>query len=124
MAKPPDLVRLRKALLVMLSSDQTGEIIAASALTQKLLKAAGKDIHWLADRLLDETPVQQYPVQAESDWRDMLNSCLAHVDRLRFKDREFIWSLNDQRLYAIYWEPSPKQTAWLVNIYERIKLYS
>lgn len=134
MAKPLDALKLRKALLIMLSSDQAGEIMAASALAQKLLKTAEKDIHWLVDKLVDEAeqrrrakpPPEPRWQSAEpagfgmGGWRDMITICLDHLYTLRPKDQEFIQSLYDQQMRSIRWQPSPKQMEWLVNIYERI----
>lgn len=140
MAKPPlDVIKLRKALLVMLSSDQTGEIMAASALAQKLLKAAGRDIHWLVDQL-ERTPARKKkpaaappweqsprwerpppdPARPLGGWQDMLDICLMQLYGLKLKDQDFVQSLDDQRLRSKYWAPSAKQMEWLVNIYERI----
>jgi hypothetical protein len=47
-----DIKRLEQFMLVMLSSDQPGEVAAASAMLKRELKKGGKDIHWLKDNLL------------------------------------------------------------------------
>jgi len=47
-----DTKRLEQFMLVMLSSDQPGEVAAASAMLKRELKKGGKDIHWLKDNLL------------------------------------------------------------------------
>jgi len=47
-----DIKRLEQFMLVMLSSDQSGEVAAASAMLKRELKKGGKDIHWLKDNLL------------------------------------------------------------------------
>lgn len=41
---------LRK-LILMLSSDNTGEVVAAAHAIDRLLKKHGKDWHWLADQV-------------------------------------------------------------------------
>jgi hypothetical protein len=48
-----DLKRLEQFMLIMLSSDQPGEVAAASAMLKRELKKGGKDIHWLKDNLLN-----------------------------------------------------------------------
>ena len=48
MTKPLDKERLRKLLLIALSSDQPGEVMNAMVKIKKVLGLAGLDIHWLA----------------------------------------------------------------------------
>lgn len=47
-----DIKRLEQFMLVMLSSDQPGEVATASTMLKRELKKGGKDIHWLKDNLL------------------------------------------------------------------------
>jgi hypothetical protein len=128
-----DRERLKKLLLVALSSDQPGEVMAALNKVRKVLGLGNVDIHWLAGQLAD---VQVKPPPAyekwqpqpmhEADWEDQLDFC-SRNEALRFlRDREveFIISLNEQRYRNHYWSPSPKQAAWLQSIYTRTKLWA
>lgn len=49
MAKPDRL----KTFVLLLASDQVGEVANAAAALLRHLKADGKDVHWLADRIMN-----------------------------------------------------------------------
>src|SRR5262245_42754454 len=81
--------RLRK-LLLMLSSDRDGEVIAAARLIGTTLKNAGGDWHDLATELLTPTskkppppPTPPHEDDDADDWRAMRAFCLGHAYLLR-----------------------------------------
>lgn len=129
-----DRERLKKLLLLALSSEHPGEVMAAIVKVRKVLGLGGVDIHWLAGQLV-EPQVKPPPAYAkawqpqpmhEADWEDQLEFCSTN-NALRFlRDREveFIISLNQQRDRNDYWSPSPKQAAWLQSIYVRATLWA
>lgn len=129
-----DMERLRKLLLVVLSSDQAGEVMSASAAIAKLLKKDGKDIHWLVAQAAGERPRMvpgtkpgtPYPKPTyygapTLHWLDKLVYCVAHVELLQHKQREFIMSLGLQLAEKKSWQPSVAQQSWLDDIYKKLK---
>jgi hypothetical protein len=144
-----DMGKLRKLLLVMLSADQAGEIAAASAAITKALKADGKDIHWLADKLVSGAPMpspnmpppwwQGYPPpeprrpqpppkrEPQEDpwptrgWRMDLLYCAARVTMLRDREMDFIRSLVKLNNANLNWRPTKKQGEWLDAIARRLR---
>jgi hypothetical protein len=118
--------KLRKLLLVALSSQQDGEIVAAIRAVNKLLKKGGKDIHWLVEQidghavkpltLFDPGPYE------EADWRTMLDRVSrSQPTLLSERECEFILSLTDQWISrGERWRPSTKQRQWLTAIYLRV----
>jgi hypothetical protein len=115
--------RLRQ-LLLMLSSDQPGEVAAAAAAIGRALKAAGTDWHALASGLLAEAPHPSARQWRDNDdtgdatdsWREMHEYCVEHTDLLRSREQEFIESLGEWR-----GRPTEKQLAWLCSIYARLR---
>lgn len=115
--------RLRQ-LLLMLSSDQPGEVAAAAAAIGRALKAAGTDWHGLANGLLAEAPQSGARHQqnnddsrdAADDWREMHEYCAQRTELLRPREQEFIESLGEWR-----GRPTEKQFAWLCSIYARLR---
>jgi hypothetical protein len=112
-----DAKRLTK-LLLMLSSDRDGEVVAAAKAIGRALQATGKDWHDLARRL--SVPVkarisEQAPPRHDKNWRAMHEHCIQHDDRLRPREREFIDSLGSWR-----GDLTEKQRSWLVAIYQRL----
>jgi hypothetical protein len=109
--------RLRK-LLLMLSSDRDGEVVAAARSIGRALRGNGSDWHDLASRLL--VPVK---VQARRDarhdrgnWHEMRDYCIKHDVLLRSREHEFITSLGEWR-----GDLTEKQYDWLVAICERLR---
>src|SRR5262245_39778790 len=110
-----EIPRLRQ-LLLMLSSDQPGEVAAAAAAIGRVLKAAGTDWHELANGLLAETrqPKGQHwrdnadTWDAADNWREMHEFCVECAELLRSREQEFIESLGEWR-----GRPTEKQLAWL-----------
>jgi hypothetical protein len=113
--------RLRQ-LLLMLSSDQPGEVAAAAAAIGRALKAAGTDWHGLANGLLAEAPGARQRRNdddgrdASDDWREMHEYCAQRTELLRPREQEFMESLSEWR-----GRPTEKQFAWLCSIYARLR---
>ena len=90
------ILRLRQ-LLLLLSSDQPGEVAAAAAAIGRALKAAGTDWHALANGLLAEAlqPRARHWRDSDSDntsdaadnWHEMREFCAEHVEMLRSRTR-------------------------------------
>jgi hypothetical protein len=115
--------RLRQ-LLLLLSSDQPGEVTAAAAAIGRTLRAAGTDWHALANGLLAETPQpksrHQHHGEGDGDgadgWEAMREFCAGHSELLRSREAEFIESLAEWR-----GRPTEKQMGWLCAIYARLR---
>lgn len=129
-----DKKRLTKLLLVMMSSDQSGEVMAARDAIAKLLKNAKLDMHWLADALTTASalPLSSPPKAAPSTqthwsahWIDQLLYCVQHLERVqRQNQREFLFSLAEQMDHSSKsWQPSARQRDWLNNIYDNLKTW-
>lgn len=137
-----DTERLRRLLLVMLSSDQPGEIANAAAMVKKLLEKEKLDAHWLVDMLAGPLPkpkqtssarAGRWPQPApqtlkrrfpELDWQQILLDVSSQRGILRQKEIEFVGSLLEQATIKTqsnpHWSPSAKQVAWLEGIYARL----
>jgi hypothetical protein len=124
-----DAGRLKK-LLLMLSSDQPGEVVAAAKAIGRSLKTDGSDWHDLARRL--SAPARAHTSEqprrdnnnkdnsnkdnSNKDWRALREYCLQHDDLLRPRESEFIDSIGEWRGGL-----TEKQSAWLIAIYARIR---
>jgi hypothetical protein len=115
--------RLKK-LLLMLSSEQPGEVINAARLIGTTLRGVGADWHDLTAGLL--TPATA-PHSArwsagetwdedDLDWHAMREFCLQHPELLRSREREFMDSIGDWR-----GQLTEKQFAWLNSIHARVR---
>jgi hypothetical protein len=111
-----------KQLLLMLSSDQPGEVTAAAAAITRTLKNQGADWHALVDGLVKEAPQPKRSARADhdddaaADWRTMREYCLRHRDRLRERELEFLDSLGNWR-----GDLTEKQYGWLAAIHGRLR---
>jgi hypothetical protein len=118
-----------KPLLLLLSSNQDGEVIAAVNAVKRTLKSANCDFHDLVAGLTSSPSAKAreqpgYTRHRDGDdvdddisgnWRAMRDHCWRHEKRLREREREFIHSLNKWR-----GTPTPRQLTWLRAIFERI----
>jgi hypothetical protein len=117
MAEIGPIAQKLKPLLLLLSSDQPGEVAAAAAAIKRTLKSSGLDFHDLVAGLTKASPkskVEDEPVD-EDDWRSMRDACLTkYRGRLRAKELEFVTSLK-------FWRGNltQKQHCWLTSIYDR-----
>jgi hypothetical protein len=100
--------RLQK-LLLMLSSEQPGEVISAAHAIGRTLKSAGADWHDLAGLLAG-------PVSTGADWSAMREYYLDRQHRLRPREMEVLTNLDDWR-----GDLTDKQFKWLASIYARLR---
>jgi hypothetical protein len=115
--------RLRQ-LLLLLSSDQPGEVAAAAAAITRTLEKTGASWHDLVDGLVKDAPQpKQSPFDSDtdrnksaSDWRTMRAFCLSQRDRLRERELEFLEDIGRWR-----GDLTEKQHGWLVAIYARLR---
>jgi hypothetical protein len=118
--------KLRK-LLLMLSSDQPGEVTSAATAIGRTLHGIGADWHDLANRLLapaEEAKAQprhsnnnaRYRNDGETDWRVMRDFCSQHPHLLNERELDFMDTLEQWR-----GTPTEKQFAWLQSIYARLR---
>jgi hypothetical protein len=110
-------------LLLMLSSDQPGEVVSAARAIGRTLQGAGSNGHDFAARLLptrlgarerpddDSNPFGPGP----NRWRGMHKFCRERDAQLRPRERDFIKSLGTWRGAL-----SEKQLNWLTAIYQRL----
>jgi hypothetical protein len=128
-----DQAKLKKLLLVALSSDHPGEAHAALTKVKKLLASAGHDIHWLVEQI-DKAPApvpppfQPHPSPygygpVMVPWQEMLIFVSDHRYRLRPREEEFIGSLLNHSIRSS-WRPTMKQHEWLSDIYESLRKFS
>lgn len=111
--KLQDCLPRLKSLLLMLSSDRDGEVVAAARAVERTLKSAGADWHDLAG-LLTTAPAKTNNPTA-TDWRAMRDYCAQHSDLLQQRERDLVDTL--QRWKGA---PTDKQLAWLAAIYQRL----
>ncbi|MCA1365830.1 hypothetical protein I6F15_00180 [Bradyrhizobium sp. BRP14] len=99
-------------LVLTLSSDQDGEVVAAARALGKALRKAGHDWHWLA-ALVDGEPQQQQ--QGIEDHQVAAEWLLTHVrHRLRPNEIDFL-----QTMEGWLGDPTPRQAAWLAKLCAR-----
>jgi hypothetical protein len=113
-------------LVLLLSSDEDGEVLAAASAIKRTLAAEGSDIHALADALCRPQPQQKEeprrppPPPREDDWHGMACECQAHSDRLSEREQGFI---DDMVEWTAFREPSEKQQLWLLSMHRRVRRY-
>ncbi|RVJ23444.1 hypothetical protein [Sinorhizobium medicae] len=104
-------------LVLLLSSDHDGEIVAAARALGRALKKMGKDWHWLAG-LIDgdhEPPRQQRRRETVEDHQAAAEWLLKTVrQHLRENEIDFLETMQDWR-----GDPTPRQQAWLEKICRR-----
>ena len=101
-----------KQLVLMLSSDKDGEIVAAAHAIARHLQADGKDWYWLADLLDSKVTVEPFL------WHDA-------VDRLleKYPHHLSAWEtsfLNSMRTW--YGQPTPRQGDRLAELFVRFHM--
>lgn len=99
-----------KKLVLMLSSDRDGEVVAAARAIGRVLRSHELDWHDLTI-CLRETPVRY----RAREWHDTLAFCAANMDRLEPRERAFLRSIAKWR-----GELSPRQRDWLEAIADRL----
>ena len=114
-------------LIRLLASDVDGEVLAAVRALGRTLKAGGCDIHDLAG--LVEAPAiapSTHPEAGfydqfdddddETEWRFMLDTCTAHVERFTSKEQQLFQTLQHWR-----GTPTEQQLSWLRALFERVR---
>jgi hypothetical protein len=91
-------------MLLMLSSNHDGDVVAAARAITKTLQGAGSDWHALVAAIL--APVAHLEVR-----RDVVQWCLSRRFFLSPRDRRFLEGVAEQRMPL-----SPKQEKWLHDI--------
>jgi hypothetical protein len=131
----------------LLASDKDGEIIAAVQAIQRTLKAAGTDIHSVAERV--EKPNGRGLTEAEMKklfaagyvagvraaenkhfgtgnflrvdglpaWHEIARYCQQHGSRLRGNEQEFV---NDMAARTVWHQPTERQGKWLKSIFFKL----
>jgi hypothetical protein len=105
-----------RQLLLLLSSDQPGEVVAAAAI-KRTLRNGGCDFHDLVAGLTASpslAPNSQTDCN-DGDWREMRDFCLQHRSRLSARELEFVTDLGRWRGSL-----TEKQFNWLSAIHARL----
>lgn len=119
---PAVLTQRLRQLLLMLSSDQPGEVANAAAAIGRILKSEGRDWHDLVNGLVKDAPQPRQSARADDhdgddDYcRQMIAFCLTCRARLRPREIEFLESLTQWR-----GDLTEKQFAWLAAIHQRLR---
>jgi hypothetical protein len=121
-------------LLRMLGTDRDGELVATVYTLRRVLSSSKLDLHDLAG--IVEAPSVVPPsgsgradsgaprwrrwnddnVETELPWREMVVTCMRHLDRFTDRECKFIRSMGGWRD-----DPSAKQLGWLVALFERVR---
>ena len=104
-----------KRLVLLLSSDQPGEIVAAANAIGRTLQSAGLSWHDLAASI-SAPPKNSFDKKSKPSWRGMVAECLRHEDQFNSREQTFLNDLTDWR-----GKLSPKQFGWLTGLYERVR---
>jgi hypothetical protein len=98
-------------LIRLLDSDKDGEVVAAARALGRTLKSVGEDFHSLSASIERTFVVQRTCL----DWIATVEWLLSHRAAY-LNDRElwFVRDMQDRR-----GEPTERQTAWLLRLYER-----
>ncbi len=132
------MTKLQKFVL-MLSSENDGEVLNAARAIGKALTAEGLDWHWLATKLdapkvMDETFVKyrqpsQAARQAEPEKKKsgkphglliVLKELLKHLSEMGDKEQAFIVDMHARVLkFGAGAFVSKKQDVWIANLYEK-----
>jgi hypothetical protein len=108
-------------LLLMLSSDQPGEVVAAAAAIKRTLRTAGADFHDLARGLIATATSSSSSSSTSSsredrDWRPLHAYCKCHLDELSSREQDFMSTLDR-------WKGNitERQRTWLEAIHDRLR---
>jgi hypothetical protein len=105
--------RLRQ-LILLLSSNQPGEVVAAAGAITRTLRSVGADWHLLVDNLLPDEQLR-HPRVDDDGWHRIREFCLSRDYLLRPRERDFLIDLDR-------WDGdlTDKQSKWLSAIYARV----
>jgi hypothetical protein len=136
-----------RPLIRLLSSDQSGEVVAAARALSRLLKTSGADIHVLADsightngglseaemrklydagfeaglrkaeRAHDDPGFRNVNAYDEPNWHDIACECEKHRPLRDERERQFVRDMTRRTVHG--GNPTEKQASWLRKIYAR-----
>jgi hypothetical protein len=95
-------------LVLMLSSNHDGEVIAAARAIDRVLKSSRMDWHDLAQAIC--------PPADHCDWHDLLAFCASHMIRLNSRERDFLQSIARRRS-----DLTERQRNWLEYIAAKLR---
>jgi hypothetical protein len=111
-------------LIRLLGSDRSGEVVAAATAINRTLSAVGLDLHYLAD-VTERALVTAKPepiLEHHEPVATMIGFCWIHLGQLSAKEQDFIINLEKLvRRLGERFDPSDRQLAWLISIYDRIR---
>ena len=101
-------------LVLLLSSNHDGEIVAAARAIDRVLKSHRLDWHDLAQALCLPRPAAR-PCD-DRDWRDLLAFCATRMHCLNGREREFLRSIARWR-----GDLTDRQRNWLESLAEKLR---
>jgi hypothetical protein len=101
-------------LVLMLSSNHDGEVVAAARAIDRVLKSSRLDWHDLVDAICLPLPAVQ-PCD-DRDWKDLLAFCASRMSHLNGRERGFLRSIARWR-----GDLTEKQRDWLESIAEKLR---
>jgi hypothetical protein len=105
-------------MILMLSSDQPGEVVAAAAAITRTLNQIGADWHTLADAIAPQIVPLGTINGPTGDWANNLKFCAKNFGRLNAREQSFVAGLSE----STHWRaPSQKQEAWISDIAQRLR---
>jgi hypothetical protein len=110
----------------LLASNHDGEVLAAARAIGRSLKAAGHDLHDMAQEFVETPSAAPAPSGGFRDpfgdddgdpgWETMVEVCVRNPGRFTVKEREFLASMECWR-----GEPTERQSAWLAALFKRAR---
>jgi hypothetical protein len=107
--------RLKK-LVLLLSSEQDGEVVGAARAIDRALRSAGADWHDLVSQLDRTSTNTSCAADQFRNWHPMREYCLHHAHLLRPREHQFVAGLGDW-----HGNLTEKQMNWLVAIHSRLQ---
>jgi hypothetical protein len=110
-------------LLLMLSSNHDGEVVAAARAIGRRLRESGHDWHWLAGRVQESEHEHERPAPRGEEYataadRRMINELFAARNELRPRDADFVKQMHaNLSLYGDETFLSAKQRNYLRSLH-------
>jgi hypothetical protein len=101
-------------LVLMLSSNHEGEIVATARAIDRVLRSNRLDWHDLAEAICLPAPAAR-PCD-DADWRDLLAFCASRMSCLNSREREFLRSIAQWRGNL-----TERQRNWLETIADKLR---
>jgi hypothetical protein len=102
-------------LVLMLSSNHDGEIVATARAIDRVLRSHRLDWHDFAQAICLPAPAAR-PCD-DADWRDLLAFCASRMNRLNSREREFLRSIAQWRGQNL----TERQRNWLEAIADKLR---